>query len=189
VLKPYSFEHPLLVTRFLTCLLLAGDASPHVALKRFDRDGRFRQEVTFFDGRREVRSALQPDAFFVLHDREGHYTASVFLEVDRETEPLRRRDFEQSSFRKKVLTYLAYWRDGARLEREIGSNNFLVATVTLSKARAESLAELVRAVAGDERSAGLFWFTTKDRLSLEQYADVLSGDIWTTATGTRGSLL
>src|SRR4051812_31717515 len=64
--KPYSFEHPLLIARFLTCFSLGVQRTPGLEIVDLFAEGRFLDTVTFFDGKEEVTLPIKPDATLVV---------------------------------------------------------------------------------------------------------------------------
>ncbi len=181
--KPSSFDHPLLIARFLTCLLLALKKRPELTLIELLPDRAFRREVAV--GTESI--ALEPDGVVTIRDGDGE-RLSIMLEADRGTEPLMRRDFRQSAFWKKARAYLGYWSDRARVEEDLGGPEFVVATVCETENRVSSLRELLREADPEKRGTDLFWFTTAAELRFEEPERLLADGIWMTAAGNRGSL-
>lgn len=189
-LKPYSFEHPLLVARFLTCFSLAVQKAPGLAIVELYPEGKFHDEVTFFDGTEEVTLPIKPDATLVVEDKRDSHTErlGIFAEADRWTMPLRRATFKQSSFYKKLLAYYHYWLKRGELRERLGVDDFIVLTVCEEEARTIALRELAKEADEEQRGTDIFWFTSKAALSLDEPQTILLRDVWTTATGERGSL-
>src|SRR6185503_20851330 len=101
--------------------------------------------------------------------------AFFFLEADRGTMPVRRKNLFQTSFYRKLLAYEATWSQSIH-RRSFGFNRFRVLTVTTSTARVKSL---VDACSKLQRGRGLFLFA--DHTILEKAGDVFS-KVWRTAT-------
>jgi hypothetical protein len=128
---------------------------------------------------REVRRRVVPDALLGLqfvHEPEGRNRVFFFLEVDRATEPVHRRDDttiraeEQSSFVKKLALYFTT----AKLKlhtANYGIKNFRVLVVTTSAARVENLIQANRAFNNGQGSR-LFYFTTL--AEIEQSENILT---------------
>ncbi len=105
-----------------------------------------------------------PDAAFALVRtvRDGsHEQVLFFLEADRGTMPVTRKQLFQTSFRRKFLTYQATWLQGIHRSR-FSHQRFRMLTIGTSNAR---LATLRAECAKLERGKGLFLFLHKDVLS------------------------
>jgi hypothetical protein len=141
-----------------------------------------------FQWRVNIHSRLKlgviPDRVFALEFLDPSGTsqrAYFFLEADRGTMPVTRRNLSQTSFYRKLLAYEATWTQNLHRTR-FGFHRFRVLTVTTSAARVKSL---VDACSQLERGHGLFLFADRTILS----GDVFSS-IWQTGKpGETGSLL
>ncbi|HMJ91438.1 MAG TPA: hypothetical protein VK530_16570, partial [Candidatus Acidoferrum sp.] len=87
--------------------------------------------------------------------------AYFFLEADRGTMPITRRNLTQTSFRRKFLAYEATWAQGIHRTR-FGLHRFRVLTVGTSVKR---LAALREECARLHSGKGLFLFLHKDALA------------------------
>ncbi len=126
-----------------------------------------------------------PDRVFALEfvDATGNPSRAIcFLEADRGTMPVIRKNSAQTSFFRKLLAYEATWAQSLH-ESRFGFNRFRVLTVTTNAARVNSL---LLACSKLESGKGLFLFT--DRSILENPADILS-PVWKTGKGGNGGLL
>jgi len=184
-LKPLSLGHLTATSETVAAFLVALRGRPELALAAFFRDGQFHRRIPCFDGRRPVTLPLKPDATFVLEEPARSDRTVYFLEVDRHTMPAHRNELEQSSFRKKVLAYRAYWHDQRLLEHDFATTDAVVLTVAESATRVASLRLSVEREDADGAARGLFWFTTRAEVIT---TDPLTAAIWTTAAGDRGSL-
>ena len=129
-----------------------------------------------------IQLGVVPDRVFALEvTREDGSSdrAYFFLEADRGTMPVTRRNLSQTSFARKLLAYEATWSQGIHRSR-FGFHRFQVLTVTASTARVESL---VAACSQLKRGHGLFLFA--DRTVLE-HPDILFSPIW--QSGRAGKL-
>ena len=165
-------EHALLVSDVMVALelacrttgrvrlLLAADLSlPETTTRQREP---FRWSVILSN---RLKLGLIPDQVFALESADqppGRNRAFFFLEADRATMPVIRRNLSQTSFFRKLLAYEAIWKQGLHHSR-FGFHRFRVITVTSSRQRVESL---VTACQGLERGHGLFLFA--DRRSLSQ---------------------
>jgi hypothetical protein len=115
-----------------------------------------------------LKHEIIPDRVFALEfpDADGkHQRRYFFLEADRGTMPVKRRNLSQTSFYRKLLAYEATWSQN--LHRTLfGFNRFRVITVTTIPGRRESLMEVCSEL---ERGRGLFLFADHS---------ILSGDIF-----------
>ncbi|MBI3418199.1 MAG: replication-relaxation family protein [Verrucomicrobia bacterium] len=135
-----------------------------------------------FQWRVNINSRLKlgviPDHVFALEfpDTSGtSQRAYFFLEADRGTMPVTRRNLSQTSFRRKLLAYEATWTQNLHCTR-FGFHRFRVLTVTTSAARVKSLVEACSQL---ERGHGLFLFADRT---------ILAGDLFaaTWQTGRKG---
>jgi hypothetical protein len=85
-----------------------------------------------------------PDYAFTLsmtaHDRDKHF----FLESDRATMPVVRRDLRQTSMQRKFLAYLAGGGRGNAFGRALGIDNFRVLVLTTSRERIDTMLQALR---------------------------------------------
>jgi DNA-binding Lrp family transcriptional regulator len=131
-----------------------------------------------------VKLGVIPDRVFALEFLDPSGTsqrAYFFLEADRGTMPVTRRNLSQTSFYRKLLAYEATWTQNLHRTR-FGFHRFRVLTVTTSAARVKSL---VDACSQLERGHGLFLFADQTILSGDMFSS-----IWQTGKpGETGSLL
>ena len=127
-----------------------------------------------------------PDRVFALDfpDANGqNQRVHFFLEADRGTMPVVRRNLSQTSFRRKLLAYEATWTQNLLRDR-FGIHRFRVLTVTTSATRVKSLVEARSQL---KRGRGLFLFA--DRRILDSPDDIFA-PIWQTGRpGETSSLL
>ncbi len=108
---------------------------------------------------------LVPDAIFGLHftDKpDGRNKAYFFLEMDRGTMPLTRKDVRQTSFLRKLESYRNTHKEKLQT-KFFGIKNFRVLTVTTGKDRASNLIEVCKENIKDV-PAGVFLFTFQEAL-------------------------
>ena len=131
-----------------------------------------------------LKLGVIPDRVFALEfpDASGNsQRAYFFLEADRGTMPVTRRNLSQTSFYRKLLAYEATWAQN--LHRiHFGFHRFRVLAVTTSTARVKSL---VDACSQLERGHGLFLFADQTILSGDMFSSILQ----TGKPGETGSLL
>jgi hypothetical protein len=123
----------------------------------------FRWQVEVRSQGRRERLGVQPDRVFGLR-LKGQQVSSAyfFLEADRGTMPVSRRDLVQTSFARKLLAYRETWRQEVH-RRHIGIPNFRVLTVTATSERLDHLVAACRSLA-TSGAGGLFLFATAAQL-------------------------
>jgi Replication-relaxation len=119
-----------------------------------------------------------PDAVFALHFKKVNRQSYFFVEADRATMPISRSDLSQSSYRRRLLTYLAAHKEKQHVER-FGFHNLRVLTVTTSAERVASMIAEVRDITGG-RGSGIFLFA--DQRTLASHGHPLVAP-WTTSEG------
>ncbi len=125
-----------------------------------------------------IQIGVIPDAVFGLEylDREPSANrAYFFLESDRSTMPLTRRDFAKTSFLRKLLAYEATWKQKLHQSR-FGFHRFRVLTVTTNIERVTNLISVCQTL---KSARGLFLFTDMSSL---RATDAL-GAQWQSANG------
>jgi len=179
-----QLEHWLMVSEVMVAIEVAcrSNGNQIVTSEQFIVSGkrpRFRWNVTLTGG---TKLGIAPDRVFALDyaDEDGESNrAFFFLEADRGTMPVTRRNLSQTSFLRKLIAYEATWSQGIHRSR-FGFNRFRVLTVTQS---AERLKSLINACSRLERGHGLFLFA--DRTILEK--DVFA-PLWQTGRGATASI-
>ena len=120
---------------------------------------------------------LVPDAVFLVSDNRSDREATIFLETDNSTEPLRRTTMLQSSFFRKCAAYWQYWTDEIRPRHE----TMIVLTVAKTAERAEALRLSARAVDEEDRGLNLFLFADEHAWDVLAPEHFLYEPVWTTA--------
>jgi hypothetical protein len=118
-------------------------------------------DVTFYENGRKIRLPVCPDGFFSIANtaRPAPNNRLAFaLEADRSTTTRR-------TFNDKMRAYCQYLEQN-RQENFFGVKWFRVLTVTLTKARADSLAELAAETVPD-RLKKFFLFVSRENFSLD----------------------
>jgi len=119
----------------------------------------------------QVKVGIIPDQVFAFDSTEqnaAHNPAFFFLEADRGTMPVIRKNLAQSSFYRKLLAYEATWTQGIHKSR-FGFHRFRVLTVTKSVARLKSLVAACSQLKSGHR---LFLFT--DLGTFQKQEDILT---------------
>jgi len=187
------FEHAILVSDVMVALELACRETEHVRLLTEDElpnQAKMRGERQPFQWKVKINSGLKPgvipDRVFALEfpNQTGETNrVYFFLEADRGTMPVNRRNLSQTSFYRKLLAYEATWSQSIH-RTKFGFNRFRVLTVTTSAARVNSLVEACSKL---ERGHGLFLFA--DRSILAKPSDIFSPKWKTGKQGERVCLL
>jgi hypothetical protein len=108
-----------------------------------------------------------PDALFCLETRRaaGDFEREYFfLEADRGTMPVVRKDLKQTSMYRKLAAYEATWRNGI-LDTQFGFHRFRVLLVTTSPDR---VASLLMASSSLKGGRGLFLFCDRETIIQSQ---------------------
>lgn len=181
--------HALLVSDVMVALELACRTHGQVRLIHEDeleaagKRKPFRWRVKI-NGRSKL--GVVPDRVFALEYPDANNTTCrsyFFLEADRGTMPVIRRQLFQTSFFRKLLAYEATWNQNLH-RTHFGLHRFRVLTVTTSAKRVETI---IKACSTLKRGQGLFLFA--DSTVLERPDSMLSA-IWHTAVpGKMDSLL
>ena len=173
-------EHALLVSDIMVSIELACRESGRVRLLTNDhlfptseKQSTFRWKVNVS---KSLKLGVMPDGVFALEFSDALRNPNrihFFLEADRGTMPVLRKNLSQTSFYRKLLAYEATWSQGIHTSH-FGFHRFRVLTVTKSGERVKSL---VAACSELKRGQGLFLFT--ERTVLEN-PDLLFSPIWHT---------
>lgn len=178
-------EHALLVSEIMMALELACRANPSVRLLLGDslNGGKpFHWKVKWINQR---LLGIVPDRTFVLEfqDADGKQQRVLyFLEADRGTMPVIRKNLTQTSLYRKLLAYEATWAQNLH-RTEFGFNRMRMLFVTKSAARVKSLVDVCGKLASGH---GLFLFA--DQSILQQPESILTA-VWQTARPDETSTL
>jgi len=109
--------------------------------------------------------AIVPDAVFGIEytDKpDGKNKAYFFVEIDRGTMPILRRDIRQTSFARKMHSYADTYERKLHVEH-FGIKNFRVLTVTTSEERIDTMIGAFESEVADVAPAGMFLFRSKTK--------------------------
>jgi hypothetical protein len=143
----FFLEHALLVSDILVAVELACRARPEIKLILPDEMPRWKVALN-----RVSKVGVVPDAAFALESNGKR--CWFFVEADRGTMPIQRRNLRQSSFQRKLLAYEATWTQDIH-HTDLNVHRFRVLTITNSPARLASMRETCRSL---KRGHGLFLF-------------------------------
>ncbi|MEO7300525.1 MAG: replication-relaxation family protein [Verrucomicrobiota bacterium] len=135
---------------------------------------------------KRLKLSVIPDRAFALeftNQTGSSERAFFFLEADRGTMPVTRRNFSQTSFYRKLLAYEATWSQSIHRTR-FDFHRFRVLTVTTIPARVKSLVDACSRLKGGH---GLFLFA--DRAIIENPVDLFSAKWHTGKQGETSCLL
>jgi hypothetical protein len=190
-------EHTLEVAEFMVCLELACRQrkdieiiEPEEVLARAPAETREKDNPFAFQVKakrpgdrksNEFTFGIIPDKIFGLHfvnEPAGRNRAYFFLEADRATMPVRRKNLIKTSFYKKMLGYYTAspMKQGV-FKETFGFKNARVLAVTTSQDRFNNMIKAGKDV--DERGKGtrMFWFTQAGNFNLGEPEKVLD-KIW-----------
>jgi hypothetical protein len=177
-------EHALLVSDVIVAIELACGKSGTRLLTKTDLTSKpsFRWRVNVV-GR--VNLGVVPDCTFALEYQDANgktRCAHFFLECDRGTMPVIRKNLSQTSIYRKLLAYEATWRRGIH-RSWFGFAGFRVLFVTTGAARMQAILDACTKL---KHGQGLFLFA--DTAILEKPANILSTG-WRAANGEAASPL
>jgi hypothetical protein len=171
---PVFLEHALLVSATMVAIELA--SRRHGVRLLFEDELDLPTAKEPFQWRVKIEGGVNlgviPDRVFALEypSITGHAErAYFFLEADRGTMPVVRKQLTQTSFRRKLLAYEATWANKVH-QRHLGIPRFRVLTVTTIAARVESLLEACSQL---KRGHGLFLFADQSVLEKDLFSAVL----------------
>ena len=175
-------EHALLVTDVMVAIELASrkagirlltDRELAIADKITGERRPFHWQVKISN---RLKLGIIPDYVFALDFKDQGGAGNrvfFFLEADRATMPVIRKNLSQTSFYRKLRAYEATWSQSIH-QTQFGFHRFRVLTVTTSAERVKSLVEACSKL---ERGQGLFLFA--DRTVLEKPDDMFLA-VWRT---------
>ena len=130
-----------------------------------------------------VQHSADPDELFGLRSAETEEESYFMFERDRGEMPVhRRKSKDQTYYAKKMLIYYEAFKAGEH-RRELGFDNFRVATVTTTPERVAQMIDAQREISNG-RGSNLFLFIDEASLAGSNPLDAL----WTTGKGGRTRL-
>ena len=143
----------------------------------------FRWKTNIMHGGQRHQIAIVPDYVFGLHYEDkpnGKNRSFFFVEIDRGTMPIVRRDIKQTSFLRKMQSYEDSWKNKLPKQR-FDINAFRVLTLTTSNDRIQTMVEAYKTEL-NQVPAGVFLFAVKS-------ADLVTKRIWVNAAGKQADLI
>lgn len=116
-------------------------------------------------------ASVIPDAVFGLDFTSERKRKYFFLEADRATMPIARSDFGQTSYARKLITYLAGGGKNNAFGAHFGIGNFRVLTVTTSAQRTTAMIDALKRLT---HGAGSQQFLFLDQSTLHASIDLFS---------------
>ena len=181
-LSPLFLQHAVQKSEIMVAIELACRNDSRITfIPSADLCATLRAKGSFFEWRVKVNNdefGVIPDDVFALEysdSNQASHRVLFFVESDRSTMPVERRDVTKSSFRRKLLAYEATWRQKIHQLR-FGCNRFRVLTITTSPLRVN---HLVEACSKLRHGKGLFLFADLATIRSE---NVLAAP-WRTALG------
>lgn len=193
-LKITFLEHTLMVSDFMVCLELACRQAGNIKIvgseeiiarspaKNYMAVNPYKIKINKtvdVNGESRRIGAVIPDKLFGLHfsdDPEGKNRAYFFLEADRGTMPIIRRNFNRTSFFKKIVGYYHAWHEDI-FKETFGFKNARVLTITTSDQR---IKDMVKAnVIADQLNKGLrmFLFARANKFNISNPSNVID-KVW-----------
>lgn len=144
----------------------------------------FRWKTQIADKGKRHDIAIVPDYVFGIKNRQTTQERFYFVEIDRGTMPVTRRDITQTSFLRKILSYADTFERSLALKR-FGIKGFQVLTVTTSEARIKAIQNAIATLPERPFSAGTFLFKTKvdNQIHFSFHSD------WQTSKGASADII
>lgn len=120
----------------------------------------FRWKTRISNGSKTHHISIVPDFVFGIHNTQTNQDRYYFVEIDRGTMPVTRRDITQTSFVRKIRSYADTFERGLAKER-FGINGFQVLTITTSEDRIKAIQDAIASLPERSFSANTFLFRTK----------------------------
>ena len=188
-LSPLFLRHALQKSEIMVALELACRGNARVTfLSANTLASDFRDSQSPFEWRVKVDNKTElgviPDDVFALEYSSNDRTQKrvlFFVESDRSTMPVARRDLAKTSFRRKLLAYEATWVQNIHRTR-FACNRFRVLTITTSYERVRHLVETCSKL---RHAKGLFLFTDIATLKTDNFLVAP----WQTADGAIARLI
>jgi hypothetical protein len=131
-----------------------------------------------------VQHSADPDEMFGLRSIESEEDNYFMFELDRGEMPVHRhKSKDQTYYAKKMLIYYEAFKAGEH-RRELGIDNFRVATVTTTPDRVTQMIDAQKEMTNG-RGSNMFLFVDETTLAASNPLDVY----WTTGKGERAGLI
>lgn len=202
--KEIFLEHTLMVSRILTTFRLACQKQRDVefiepeklinnrrkppTIKTHALSWRVKISKGQYGQKRNFTFNMIPDSVFGLRmKKENRNKETYFLiEADRATMPIRRTNFFRSSFYKKMVGYVASYRNELFSEY-FGFKKIRILTVTKSDERIKSMIQANKELHETGNGYNLFLFTKNELINIDKPGK-LFGQIWINGRGIKTML-
>lgn len=183
-------EHRVEITAFMVNLQLAARSRSDIAVldrkgilqsaPKTRRDRRVRMSAKVRIDGAIVNHSADPDELFGLRSIESNEESYFMFELDRGEMPVQRhKSKDQTYYAKKMLIYYEAFKAGEH-RRELGIDNFRVATVTTTPERVAQMIDAQMELTNG-RGSNIFLFVDEATLAASNPIDVL----WTTGKGAQ----
>jgi hypothetical protein len=187
-------EHRVEITGFMVSLQLAARGRTDIEVldrkeilenaPKTRRDRRVRLSTKVRIDGALVQHSADPDELFGLRTVDSENESYFMFELDRGEMPVhRRKSKDQTYYAKKMLIYHEAFKAGVH-GRELGIDNFRVATVTTTPERVAQMIDAQKEMTHG-RGSNMFLFVDEATLAGSNPLDVL----WTTGKGGRTRLI
>jgi len=203
--KEIFLEHTLMVSRILMTFRLACQRQRNVefiepehlikcrqkppTIKTHALSWRVNIQKGEYGQKRNFSFNMIPDSVFGLRilKSNGHKEMYFFLEADRSTMPIKRTNFYRSSFFKKMVGYLASYRNEL-FSKYFGFKKVRILTVTKSDERINNMIIVNKSLHNMGNGYNLFLFAKDNAIDI-QTPERIFKQIWINGRGRKDSLL
>ena len=202
--KEIFLEHTLMVSQIITTFRLACQKQRNVefiepeklinnrrkppTIKTHALSWRVNIKRGDYGQKRNFSFNMIPDSLFGLRMKKDNRIkeAYFFLEADRATMPIRRANFFRSSFYKKMVGYIASYKNEIFSEY-FGFKKIRILTVTKSDDRIRSMIQVNKNLHGTGNGYNLFLFAKNELINIDK-SEKLFGQIWINGQGKKTML-
>jgi len=203
--KEIFLKHTLMVSRILTTFRLACQKQKNIefieperlienrqkppTIKTHALSWRVNIQKGEYGQKRYLSFNMIPDSLFGLRMKKNGKTKETyfFLEADRATMPVRRTNFYRSSFYKKMVGYVASYKNEL-FSKYFGFKKVRVLTVTKSDERIGNMIIVNKSLHNMGNGYNLFLFTRENDIDI-QMPERIFKQIWINGRGRKDSLL
>jgi len=203
--KEIFLKHTLMVSRILTTFRLACQKQKNIefieperlienrqkppTIKTHALSWRVNIQKGEYGQKRYLSFNMIPDSLFGLRMKKNGKTKETyfFLEADRATMPVRRTNFYRSSFYKKMVGYVASYKNEL-FSKYFGFKKVRVLTVTKSDERIGNMIIVNKSLHNMGNGYNLFLFTRENDIDI-QMPERIFKQIWINGRGRKESLL
>ena len=203
--KEIFLEHTLMVSKILTVFRLACEKrneidfiEPEQLIKRRQKPPTIKTHALSwrvnikrgeYGQNRKLSFNMIPDSIFGFRVTGPNKIGETyfFLEADRATMPIKRTNFFRSSFYKKMVGYMASYRNGL-FSNYFGIKKVRVLTVTKSEERIKNMIQVNKELHKIGHGYSLFLFAMSQNFEIQRLEKIFR-QIWINGQGKNCSLL